>query len=93
MTGGSHDHPDKYLGVAWQTVRRSRADCPRGRCYNQTTTQLAPLFPAFAVLVLDTAYSLPSTLCPTVLFPFKPAKYLVPANRRIIAYQAAFTIN
>ena len=21
MTGGSHDHPDKYLGVAWRTVR------------------------------------------------------------------------
>ena len=22
MTGGSHIHPDKYLGVAWRTVRR-----------------------------------------------------------------------
>ena len=33
MTGGSHDHPDKYLGVAWRTVRWSLADCPRGRCY------------------------------------------------------------
>ena len=27
-------HPsDKYLGDAWRTVRRPRADCPRGRCY------------------------------------------------------------
>ena len=33
MTGGSHVHPDKYLGVAWRTVRRPRADYPRGRCY------------------------------------------------------------
>ena len=33
MTGGSHIHPDKYLGDAWRTVRRPRADCPRGRCY------------------------------------------------------------
>jgi hypothetical protein len=36
------------------------------------------------VLVLDIA-CLPH--CPTVLFPFKLAKYLVPANRRIIAYR------
>jgi len=34
MTGGSHDHPDKYLGDASRTVRRPRADCPRVRCYN-----------------------------------------------------------
>ena len=51
-------------------------------------TQLVLLFPAFAVLVHDTA-CLPH--CPTVLFIFNPAKYLVPANRSIIiAYQAAF---
>ena len=43
-------------------------------------TQLVLLFPAFAVLVLDTA-CLPH--CPTVLFIFNPAKYLVPANRSI----------
>ena len=28
MTSGSHIHPDKYLGDAWRTVRRPRADCP-----------------------------------------------------------------
>ena len=33
MTSGSHTHPDKYLGNAWRTVRRSRTDCPRGRRY------------------------------------------------------------
>jgi len=33
MTGGSHDYSDKYLGVAWWTLCRSRVDCPRGRCY------------------------------------------------------------
>ena len=36
MTSGSHIHPDKYLGDARWTVRGSRADCPRGRCYNPT---------------------------------------------------------
>jgi hypothetical protein len=36
MTSGSHIHLDKYLGDAWRTVRRPRADCPRGRCYNPT---------------------------------------------------------
>ena len=40
MTGGSHIHPDKYLGDAWRTVRRPRADCPRGRCY--TTSMVVP---------------------------------------------------
>ena len=34
MTSGSHTHPDKYLGDAWRTVRRSREDCLRGRCYS-----------------------------------------------------------
>ena len=38
MTGGSHVHPDKYMGVAWRTVRRPRADCPRGRCYTPPLT-------------------------------------------------------
>ena len=28
MTSGSHIHPNKYLGDAWWTVRRPRADCP-----------------------------------------------------------------
>ena len=28
MTTGSHN-PDKYLFVAWRTVRRSLVDCPR----------------------------------------------------------------
>jgi len=32
MTGGSHIHPDKYLGVAC-------ADCPRGRCYSGPKTR------------------------------------------------------
>ena len=36
MTGGSHDHPDKYLGDASRTVRRHLADCPRGGCYSYT---------------------------------------------------------
>ena len=36
MTSGSHIHPDKYLGDVWRTVRRPRADCPRGMCYNPT---------------------------------------------------------
>ena len=31
MISGSHIHPDKYLGDAWRTVHRPRADCPRGR--------------------------------------------------------------
>ena len=35
MTGGSHDHPDKYLGDASRTVRRHLADCPRGGCYRE----------------------------------------------------------
>ena len=37
MTGGSHDHTAKYLGVAWRTVCRPRADRPRGRCYSVAT--------------------------------------------------------
>ena len=49
MTGGSHVHPDKYLGVAWRTVRRPRADCPRGRCY-KILSPLARGFPLAAVL-------------------------------------------
>ena len=35
MTGGSHVPPDKYLGVAWRTVRQPWADRPRGRCYTE----------------------------------------------------------
>ena len=34
MTGESHIPPDKYLGDDWWTVRRLRADCPRGSCYS-----------------------------------------------------------
>jgi hypothetical protein len=36
MIGGSQDHTDKYLGIAWRTVRRPRADRPRGRCYSSS---------------------------------------------------------
>ena len=32
MTGGSHIHLDKYLGIAW-------ADRPRGRCYSGPKTR------------------------------------------------------
>ena len=38
MTSGSHAHPAKYLIDAWRTVRRPRADCPRGRCYRPVAT-------------------------------------------------------
>ena len=41
MTSGSHIHLEKYLGDVWRTVRRSRADCPRGRCYT-LVLQLVP---------------------------------------------------
>ena len=45
MTGGSHIHPDKYLGVAWRTVRRpERTLCEAGVTIISPKRNLVPRF-------------------------------------------------
>ena len=45
MTGGSHVHPDKYLGVAWRTVRQpERTVCEAGVTILSPKRNLVPRF-------------------------------------------------